>query len=87
MVARHLTPRDASAWLLERGISRTPSTLAKLRCLGGGPPYRRDGRRVLYPLADLEAWAGTILSPLVRSTAPERFAWPMPAGRVTNRRR
>lgn len=33
------------------------STLDKLRCIGGGPPYIRMGRRrVVYAVADIEAW-------------------------------
>ena len=33
------------------------STLDKLRSAGGGPPYIRLGRRrVVYAIADLEAW-------------------------------
>jgi hypothetical protein len=32
------------------------ATLAKLRCLGGGPPYLKLGRKVLYRRADLADW-------------------------------
>ena len=33
------------------------STLAKLRCYGGGPRYSKAGPRlVIYDRADLEAW-------------------------------
>jgi len=32
-------------------------TLAKHRCYGTGPVYRKNGGRVLYTLADLEAWS------------------------------
>lgn len=35
----------------------SPRTLEKLRVIGGGPPYRKLGRRVVYALADLEEWA------------------------------
>lgn len=32
-------------------------TLAKHRCYGTGPTYRKNGGRVVYTLADLEAWS------------------------------
>jgi len=34
----------------------SPSWLEVLRVRGGGPPYRKIGRRVLYRLNELEAW-------------------------------
>jgi hypothetical protein len=36
----------------------SPRTLEKMRVIGGGPPFRKFGRRVFYTLADLEDWAG-----------------------------
>nr|WP_241119826.1 helix-turn-helix domain-containing protein [Achromobacter xylosoxidans] len=35
----------------------SPRTLEKLRVQGGGPRFRKFGRRVLYAVTDLEAWA------------------------------
>jgi hypothetical protein len=32
------------------------ATLAKLRCLGGGPVYIRMGRKIGYQRADLDDW-------------------------------
>lgn len=32
-------------------------TLAKHRCYGTGPVYRKNGGRIVYTLADLEAWS------------------------------
>lgn len=50
---RYLRPRDAAAHL---GLA--PQTLAKWRCAGGGPPFRKLGRRaVRYRLADLDSFA------------------------------
>lgn len=37
-------------------LGLSSSYLNKLRCLGGGPRYAKIGRRVLYPLADLNRW-------------------------------
>lgn len=36
----------------------SPRTLEKMRVIGGGPPFRKFGRRVFYTLPDLEEWAG-----------------------------
>ena len=32
-------------------------TLEKQRVIGGGPRFRKFGRRVMYAVADLDAWA------------------------------
>lgn len=39
------------------GISE--STLEKLRVYGGGPPYMRVGRIVVYDPDDLDVWLGS----------------------------
>src|SRR3546814_18979738 len=49
---RFLTNAEAATWL-----KLSPRTLEKQRVLGGGPPFRKFGRRVLYAVADLEAWS------------------------------
>ena len=49
---RYLTNDEAAAFL-----RLSPRTLEKLRVIGGGPRFRKFGRRVMYALADLEAWA------------------------------
>lgn len=38
-------------------LKLSPRTLEKLRTIGGGPRFRKLGRRVVYTLADLDAWA------------------------------
>jgi hypothetical protein len=45
---------DAQA--AERLIGLRMATLAKMRCMGGGPPFVKAGRRVLYRRSDLIAW-------------------------------
>lgn len=35
----------------------SPRTLEKQRVTGGGPPFRKFGRRVLYSRTDLQLWA------------------------------
>ena len=64
-----LTTRQVSEELERRGISRSVSTLEKLRCRGGGPPFRRFGRDVRYPKSCLESWIEAMLSAPMRSTA------------------
>jgi hypothetical protein len=59
----------AEAWLRERGIARSSKTLRKLRCIGGGPRFRRLGRRCYYTEDDLAEWIEAQLSPPAGSTA------------------
>jgi hypothetical protein len=49
---RYLTNDEAAAFL-----RLSPRTLEKQRVIGGGPRFRKFGRRVMYAAADLEAWA------------------------------
>lgn len=50
----YLTCEEAGAFL-----RLSPRTLENLRTKGGGPRFRKLGRRVLYSQADLDAWADT----------------------------
>lgn len=47
----NLSAADAAAY-----IGLAPSTLAKLRCLGGSPQFLKLGRRVLYERSALDDW-------------------------------
>jgi hypothetical protein len=38
-------------------LGLSPKTLEKLRVTGGGPRFRKHGRRVVYRLDDLDAWS------------------------------
>ena len=38
-------------------LKLSPRTLEKQRVNGGGPRFRKLGRRVVYAVADLEKWA------------------------------
>lgn len=49
---RYLTNAEAA-----RFLRLSPRTLEKNRTLGAGPRFHKFGRRVLYAVADLEAWA------------------------------
>ena len=50
--ARYLTNAEAATFL-----RLSPRTLEKQRVIGGGPRFRKFGRKVLYAVEDLEAWA------------------------------
>jgi hypothetical protein len=62
---------QASAYLLEkRGIKRAPSTLAKLRVVGGGPAFLKIGSKdVAYDEPSLDAYALALISGPLRSTS------------------
>lgn len=64
-----LSRKDASQYLMDRGVKRAPSTLAKLGCIGGGPPFKHIGRAPMYPTDELDAWILSITSPLIKSTS------------------
>jgi len=62
--------KAASAYLLEKhGLSRKPSTLAKLAVIGGGPVMIYDGNIPLYPEDGLDAYAAATLSGPITSTS------------------
>jgi hypothetical protein len=71
---RYLRTPDAAVHL---GLSAR--TLEKHRCYGTGPVYRKLGGRIVYALADLDAWAevGTR-----RSTSDPGKGTILPAKRV-----
>ncbi len=57
----NMTERAASAYLTNTEAAEflrlSPRTLEKARAIGNGPRFRKFGRRVLYAINDLEAWA------------------------------
>jgi hypothetical protein len=59
---------QAAAWLKDHGVHRTPGTLARMRCKGDGPAFRRFGNAVFYSIEDMEKWIDEKLSPPVYST-------------------
>jgi hypothetical protein len=61
---------DASAYLREvHGIKAAVGTLAKLACLGDGPPFSYAGRFPIYTPPGLDDWAAKKLTKSVRSTS------------------
>jgi hypothetical protein len=63
---------ETAEWLTKRGFKTTKSWLAKLATVGGGPMYRKFGRKPLYYPGDLEAWITSKLSRPQRSTSDYR---------------
>ena len=50
--------REASAYLAEEhGVQLSEATLNKLRCVGGGPKYFKDGRHPGYTAEFLDTFA------------------------------
>jgi len=68
-VQRRLDRKEAAQFLTSRGFKTAPATLAKLACIGGGPPFESFGRRPLYREADLLAWAQARTTGQRRSTS------------------
>jgi hypothetical protein len=69
-VKRYLRPNQAAQFLTEDvGLQTAVKTLAKLRCVGGGPSYQKYGSLVVYGPEDLLSWAQKRLSQKVTSTS------------------
>ena len=58
-----------AAWLAHLAHERrlSPRTLEKQRVIGGGPRFRKFGRRVMYAVADLDAYKRNLDSSVFRS--------------------
>lgn len=70
-----LSPRDVA----ER-TKLAVATLAKLRVVGGGPPFIKLGARVVYEAGDVDAW---IAAKGKRRSTSEASAVPAPHPPVT----
>lgn len=66
---RYLNPVQAATLLADAGLPVSRNYLAKLRCIGGGPRFRKFGKHVLYRHADLTAWADARMSAPLANTA------------------
>jgi hypothetical protein len=61
---------EAARYLREtHGIPCAATTLAKYACVGGGPAFRKAGKFPIYVRDDLDVWAETRFSKVVRSTS------------------
>ena len=71
---RRLRRVEASAYLKETwGIDCANKTLAKLACVGGGPPMEYIGRVPTYPQDGLDAYAQSKIGPRVASTSERQL--------------
>jgi hypothetical protein len=59
----------AAAYLRDRGVKRSPATLRKLRCTGGGPRFRRLNGKPYYTEPDLDDWIEERLTAPIGSTS------------------
>jgi hypothetical protein len=66
---RRLGRKEAAQFLTDQGYKTAAATLAKLACIGGGPPFESFGRRPLYREAELLGWAQGRTTGLRRSTS------------------
>ena len=61
--------KETAAALTGRGFRISEKTLATKAVRGGGPVYRKFGRRVLYRWSDALAWAEGLLTTPRHSTS------------------
>lgn len=54
---------------LVHGLVIAKTTMAKLACVGGGPPFNKVGKTPLYPVEQLDDWAAKRIGPLLKSTS------------------
>lgn len=64
-----LTRTQLASALTEAGFPISVPTIATKATRGGGPPFRRFGRKPLYRWGDALAWAHSRLSPVISSTS------------------
>jgi hypothetical protein len=64
-----LRPDQASKFLTAAGFPTARATLAKLRCVGSGPKFRRFGRFIVYSPSDLQDWAHEKISDPLSNTS------------------
>ena len=64
-----LRPEQADTYLQSAGFPVAKATLAKLRCVGSGPKFRRFGRLIVYAPVDLRAWASEKVGGPVSTTS------------------
>lgn len=67
-----LRRRAVAEALTEEGYPMAEATLATMATRGGGPPYQRFGRHVLYRWGTTRAWAmGRLSAPRSNTSEPD----------------
>jgi hypothetical protein len=69
MQQRLLSRVEVAEYLAAKGQPVAVATLAKYATIGGGPTFRKFGRRVRYSPDALDTWASNKLSPPRCSTS------------------
>lgn len=69
-MSKKLTRGEAAEFLTDQGYRTKKSTLAKLACVGGGPPYDIFGNKALYTTEGCIGWAEGRL--IARTRAPPK---------------
>jgi hypothetical protein len=64
-----LDTATAAEWLTAHGVRRSPMTLRKLRCSGGGPVYRLLNGKPYYTADALADWIVERLSRPYRNSS------------------
>jgi hypothetical protein len=64
-----LDPAEAVIFLNNLGHKTSKATLAKLRCVGGGPLFQKFGKDIRYRPERLREYATSRRSPEMRSTS------------------
>lgn len=64
-----LTRKELAAALASVGFRVAEATLATMAVRGGGPPFRRFGRKPLYRLGDALEWAEGRTSRPIRTSS------------------
>lgn len=62
MEKKFLSREEAAQYLTEQGLRTAKGTLQKWVTTGGGPAYRRFGKRAVYLVEELDEWAKEKLS-------------------------
>lgn len=65
----YLDRAQASEYITRLGLPIAKTTLQKFATIGGGPVYRRFGRRAVYLAADLDYWIAQKLTAPRQSTS------------------
>lgn len=72
-VTRYINRAEAAQYLTnDLGLQISKNTLSKWVTTGGGPVYRRFGKRAVYLVQDLNDWALQKLSQPRISSAPRK---------------
>lgn len=67
-----LTRAEVTNYIIAKfgtAASVSKATLGKLAVIGGGPPFRRYGRRVAYLPSQIDAWVASRCSGPLNSTS------------------